>query len=94
MPRWKLVKVFRGLTDAMPMEQPAHGANGGSKRSSCGAWKPPVTDGEFRKLNFQDSFGACVEGFRSVTPRLAILENQSRRGKALPCRDVHRGIPV
>ena len=21
-----------------------------------------VTDGEFRRLNFQDSFGACVEG--------------------------------
>ena len=27
-----------------------------------------VTDGEFRRLNFQDSFGACVDGFLSTTP--------------------------
>ena len=57
-----------------------------------------VTDGEFRRLNFQDSFGACVEGFRSMTPRMEILENQSRRGKALQRWDVHRdveaGVPV
>ena len=57
-----------------------------------------VTDGEFRRLNFQDSFGGSVEGFRSVTPRMEILENQSQRGKALQRWDVHRdvaaGVPV
>ena len=57
-----------------------------------------VTDGEFRRLNFQDSFGACVEGFRSVAARIETLENQSRHGKALQRWDVHRdveaGVPV
>ncbi len=57
-----------------------------------------VTDGEFRRLNFQDSFGACVEGFRSMTPRMEILEDQSRHGKALQRWDVHRdveaGVPI
>ena len=57
-----------------------------------------VTDGEFRRLNFQDSFGACVEGFRSVAARMETLENQSRHGKALQRWDVHRdveaGVPV
>ena len=63
-----------------------------------GAGLGVVTDGEFRRLNFQDSFGACVEGFRSRTPRMEILENQSRHGKALQRWDVHRdveaGVPV
>ena len=57
-----------------------------------------VTDGEFRRLNFQDSFGACVEGFRSVAPRMEILEDQARHGKALQRWDVRRdaaaGVPV
>ena len=57
-----------------------------------------VTDGEFRRLNFQDSFGACVEGFRSVAPCMEILENQARHGKALQRWDVQRdaaaGVPV
>ncbi|MDE0354205.1 MAG: hypothetical protein OXK20_00885 [Deltaproteobacteria bacterium] len=57
-----------------------------------------VTDGELRRLNFQDSFGACVEGFRSVAARIETLENQSRHGKALQRWDVHRdveaGVPV
>ena len=57
-----------------------------------------VTDGEFRRLNFQDSFGACVEGFRSMAPRMEILEDQARHGKALQRWDVHRdaaaGVPV
>ena len=57
-----------------------------------------VTDGEFRRLNFQDSFGACVEGFRSVAARIETLENQSRHGKALQRWDVHRdveaGVPI
>ena len=63
-----------------------------------GAGLGVVTDGEFRRLNFQDSFGACVEGFRSTAPRMEILENQSRHGKALQRWDVHRdvdaGVPV
>lgn len=57
-----------------------------------------VTDGEFRRLNFQDSFGACVDGFRSVAPRLEILEDQSSRGKPLQRWDVHKdvvaGVPI
>ena len=57
-----------------------------------------VTDGEFRRLNFQDSFGACVEGFRSVAARIETLENPSREGKALQRWDVHRdveaGVPI
>jgi 5-methyltetrahydropteroyltriglutamate--homocysteine methyltransferase len=63
-----------------------------------GAGLGVVTDGEFRRLNFQDSFGACVEGFRSVAARMETLVNQSSQGKALQRWDVHRdvtaGVPV
>jgi len=63
-----------------------------------GAGLEVVTDGEFRRLNFQDSFGACVEGFRSVQARIDTLENQSRHGKPLQRWDVHRdveaGVPI
>ncbi len=63
-----------------------------------GAGLEVVTDGEFRRLNFQDSFGACVEGFRSVAARIETLENQSRHGRALQRWDVHRdveaGVPI
>lgn len=59
---------------------------------------PVVTDGEFRRLNFQDSFGACVSGFRAEPPRMEMLEAQSRAGKPLQRWDVHRdvtaGVPV
>jgi len=59
---------------------------------------PLVTDGEFRRLNFQDSFGACVSGFRSEAPRMELLEAQSRAGKPLQRWDVHRdvtaGVPI
>ncbi len=51
-----------------------------------------VTDGEFRRLNFQDSFGACVDGFRSTRPRMEILERQSRGGKPLQRWDVQRDV--
>ena len=51
-----------------------------------------VTDGEFRRLNFQDSFGACVEGFRSGSARMEILERQSRGGTALRRWDVQRDV--
>ena len=57
-----------------------------------------LTDGEFRRLNFQDSFGACVEGFRSEPARMEMLEAQSRDGKPLQRWDVHRdvkaGVPI
>ena len=51
-----------------------------------------VTDGEFRRLNFQDSFGACVEGFRSGAARMEILERQSHGGTALRRWDVQRDV--
>lgn len=51
-----------------------------------------VTDGEFRRLNFQDSFGACVQGFRSGSARMEILERQSRGGTALRRWDVQRDV--
>ncbi len=51
-----------------------------------------VTDGEFRRLNFQDSFGACVEGFRSGSARMEILERQSQGGTALRRWDVQRDV--
>ncbi len=51
-----------------------------------------VTDGEFRRLNFQDSFGACVEGFRSGAARMETLERQSRGGTALRRWDVQRDV--
>ena len=63
-----------------------------------GVGLPVVTDGEFRRLNFQDSFGACVEGFRSESARIETLEAQSRDGKPLQRWDVHRdvkaGVPL
>jgi len=63
-----------------------------------GAGLAVLTDGEFRRLNFQDSFGACVEGFRSGSARMEALEAQSREGKPLQRWDVHRdvkaGVPI
>ncbi|MDE0342143.1 MAG: methionine synthase [Deltaproteobacteria bacterium] len=57
-----------------------------------GAGLGVVTDGEFRRLNFQDSFGACVQGFRSGSARMEILERQSRGGTALRRWDVQRDV--
>src|SRR5436305_10949707 len=37
---------------------------------------PVVTDGEFRRLNFQDSFGASVSGFDAAQNRLAFHEQR------------------
>jgi 5-methyltetrahydropteroyltriglutamate--homocysteine methyltransferase len=37
---------------------------------------PVVTDGEFRRLNFQDSFGASVSGFGSVANQLSFHEQR------------------
>ena len=42
-----------------------------------------VTDGEFRRLNFQDSFAASVTGFDARRVDLAFMESLSREGKPL-----------
>ncbi|HEY7553380.1 MAG TPA: methionine synthase [Candidatus Binatia bacterium] len=42
-----------------------------------------VTDGEFRRLNFQDSFAASVTGFDARRADFAFMESLSREGKPL-----------
>jgi 5-methyltetrahydropteroyltriglutamate--homocysteine methyltransferase len=42
-----------------------------------------VTDGEFRRLNFQDSFAASVSGFAARQVDLSFMESLSREGKPL-----------
>ncbi|HYJ15520.1 MAG TPA: methionine synthase [Candidatus Limnocylindria bacterium] len=42
-----------------------------------------VTDGEFRRLNFQDSFAASVSGFDARPADLSFVESLSREGKPL-----------
>jgi 5-methyltetrahydropteroyltriglutamate--homocysteine methyltransferase len=42
-----------------------------------------VTDGEFRRLNFQDSFAASVTGFDARRVDLSFMESLSRGGKPL-----------
>jgi len=42
-----------------------------------------VTDGEYRRLNFQDSFAASVTGFDARHVNLAFMESLSREGKPL-----------
>ena len=42
-----------------------------------------VTDGEFRRLNFQDSFAASVSGFDARKVDLSFMESLSREGKPL-----------
>lgn len=42
-----------------------------------------VTDGEFRRLNFQDSFAASVTGFDARRVDLSFIESLSRGGKPL-----------
>ncbi len=42
-----------------------------------------VTDGEFRRLNFQDSFAASVSGFEARRLDLAFVESLVREGKPL-----------
>ena len=42
-----------------------------------------VTDGEFRRLNFQDSFSASVSGFDARAANLSFVESLSREGKPL-----------
>ena len=42
-----------------------------------------VTDGEFRRLNFQDSFAASVSGFDARAVDLSFVESLSHEGKPL-----------
>ena len=42
-----------------------------------------ITDGEFRRLNFQDSFAASVSGFDARPVDLSFMESLSREGKPL-----------
>jgi 5-methyltetrahydropteroyltriglutamate--homocysteine methyltransferase len=42
-----------------------------------------LTDGEFRRLNFQDSFAASVSGFDARRVDLSFMESLSREGKPL-----------
>jgi 5-methyltetrahydropteroyltriglutamate--homocysteine methyltransferase len=42
-----------------------------------------ITDGEYRRLNFQDSFGASVSGFEARRLDLAFVEGLVREGKPL-----------
>ena len=42
-----------------------------------------ITDGEYRRLNFQDSFAASVSGFAARHVDLSFMESLSREGKPL-----------
>src|SRR6185295_6843817 len=42
-----------------------------------------ITDGEYRRLNFQDSFAASVSGFAARQVDLSFMESLSREGKPL-----------
>jgi len=42
-----------------------------------------ISDGEFRRLNFQDSFSASVSGFDARSADLSFVESLSREGKPL-----------
>lgn len=47
-----------------------------------------VTDGELRRLNFQDSFGASVSGFATAKMTLAAHEQRAATGQALHRFDI------
>jgi len=49
-----------------------------------------VTDGEYRRLNFQDSFAASVSGFDARPTDLSFMESLSREGKPLQRWDPYR----
>lgn len=48
-----------------------------------GAGLQVVTDGEMRRLNFQDSFGVAVEGFAAKRGKLAAYERRVEGGKPM-----------
>lgn len=51
---------------------------------------PVVTDGEFRRVNFQDSFGASVAGFAATANTLEFEEGLALGGK--PLQRWHSGL--
>ena len=56
-----------------------------------------VTDGEYRRLNFQDSFAASVSGFDARRVDLAFVESLVREGKPLQRWDPYHvadGAPI
>jgi 5-methyltetrahydropteroyltriglutamate--homocysteine methyltransferase len=56
-----------------------------------------ITDGEFRRLNFQDSFAASVSGFDARRVDLAFVESLVREGKPLQRWDPYHvadGAPI
>lgn len=57
-----------------------------------------VTDGEYRRLNFQDSFGASVSGFEAERPDWKTMEGYAKGGKPLQRwdfpREGKRGVAV
>lgn len=56
-----------------------------------------ITDGEFRRLNFQDSFAASVSGFDARRIDLAFVESLVREGKPLQRWDPYHvadGAPI
>jgi 5-methyltetrahydropteroyltriglutamate--homocysteine methyltransferase len=57
-----------------------------------------VTDGEMRRLNFQDSFGAAVEGYDAVRSEQKAYEQEIAGAKPLQRWDInyleHSGTPV
>jgi 5-methyltetrahydropteroyltriglutamate--homocysteine methyltransferase len=54
-----------------------------------------VTDGEFRRLNFQDSFGEAVSGYDSGQATLDFYDQRTSGGKAAPAvrSSVRPGAP-
>jgi 5-methyltetrahydropteroyltriglutamate--homocysteine methyltransferase len=44
---------------------------------------PVVTDGEFRRLNFEESFGASVAGFGAGTANTKFYEERARKARPL-----------
>lgn len=52
-----------------------------------------VTDGEYRRLNFQDSFGASVSGFDARPSDLQFMERLSEKGKPLQRWDATYQVP-
>ncbi|HWO42310.1 MAG TPA: cobalamin-independent methionine synthase II family protein [Candidatus Eisenbacteria bacterium] len=55
-----------------------------------GAGLDVVTDGEFRRLNFQDSFAASVSGFDARRADFAFVESLVRGGRPLQRWDPYR----
>src|SRR5437870_11835262 len=48
-----------------------------------------VTDGEYRRLNFQDSFGESVSGYDAGSPTLEFYEKRVEGGSPLQRWEIH-----